>query len=197
MSDQLQQLKQELTACTHCEAHLPMGAKPIFSFSRQSKIALVSQAPGILAHNKGIPYHDPSGVRLRAWLGVDEAQFYNPDNFAILPMAFCYPGKGKSGDLPPRKEWAPLWHKRIWDVLENVQLSILIGQYAQKAYLGKTRKQNLTETVAAYEEYLPDCFPIIHPSPRNRIWLKKNAWFEADVISVLRKKVKIILNSEH
>ncbi|MEM0995144.1 MAG: uracil-DNA glycosylase family protein, partial [Bacteroidota bacterium] len=172
---------------------LPLGAKPIFNFSAHSKIVLVSQAPGALAHHSGVPYQDPSGVRLRDWLGVDETQFYRPDNFAILPMAFCYPGKGKSGDLPPRKECAPIWHQRIWAALEHIQLIVLIGQYAQKAYLGNARKKNLTQTVAAYQEYLPKFFPIVHPSPRNRIWLRKNAWFEAEVIPALRDRVKVLI----
>ncbi|MEM9886856.1 MAG: uracil-DNA glycosylase family protein [Bacteroidota bacterium] len=194
MKKQVQQLQQKLAACTYCENYLPLGANPIFSFSSQSKIALVSQAPGILAHNSGVPYQDPSGVRLRAWLDVDEATFYQPNNFAILPMAFCYPGKGKGGDLPPRKECAPIWHDRIWKTLEQVELTILIGQYAQKAYLGKTKKQNLTKTVAAFQDYLPDFFPIVHPSPRNRIWLRKNAWFEKEVIPVLQEKVSAIIH---
>ncbi|MEM9848360.1 MAG: uracil-DNA glycosylase family protein [Bacteroidota bacterium] len=193
METAIQSLKSTLSDCTHCEAHLPLGAKPIFNFSAHSKIVLVSQAPGSLAHHSGIPYQDPSGVRLRDWLGVDETQFYRPDNFAILPMAFCYPGKGKSGDLPPRKECAPIWHQRIWAALEHIQLIVLIGQYAQKAYLGNARKKNLTQTVAAYQEYLPKFFPIVHPSPRNRIWLRKNAWFEAEVIPALRDRVKVLI----
>lgn len=193
MKTAIQSLKSTLSDCTHCEAHLPLGAKPIFNFSAHSKIVLVSQAPGALAHHSGVPYQDPSGVRLRDWLGVDETQFYRPDNFAILPMAFCYPGKGKSGDLPPRKECAPIWHQRIWAALEHIQLIVLIGQYAQKAYLGNARKKNLTQTVAAYQEYLPKFFPIVHPSPRNRIWLRKNAWFEAEVIPALRDRVKVLI----
>ena len=141
MADSIAALQKQLLACTHCEAHLPLGANPIFSFSKHSKIALISQAPGVLAHKKSIPYKDPSGRRLRNWLGVDEATFYNPNHLAILPMGFCYPGKGKSGDLPPRRECDPLWHARIWEVLENIQLKIVIGQYAQQAYI-PNRKRN-------------------------------------------------------
>lgn len=185
-------LQQQLSNCTHCEAYLPLGANPIFSFSKHSKIALISQAPGVLAHEKSIPYKDPSGKRLRNWLGVDEATFYNPDNFAILPMGFCYPGKGKSGDLPPRKECAPLWHPLIWEVLENIQLKIVIGQYAQHAYL-PNRKRNLTLSVQAYQEYLPEFFPLVHPSPRNRFWLAKNPWFEEEVIPDLKRKVQELI----
>ncbi|MEM8523258.1 MAG: uracil-DNA glycosylase family protein [Bacteroidota bacterium] len=185
-------LQQQLRTCTHCEPHLSLGANPIFSFSKNSKIALISQAPGILAHEKSVPYKDPSGRRLRDWLDVDEATFYDPDNFAILPMGFCYPGKGKSGDLPPRKECAPLWHHRIWDVLDNIQLKIVIGQYAQRAYL-PNQKRNLTLSVQAYKEYLPQFFPLVHPSPRNRFWLAKNPWFEEEVIPDLREMVNGIL----
>jgi len=188
MNNQIDFLTQQLRNCTHCETQLPLGANPIFSFSEHSKIALISQAPGILAHQKSIPYKDPSGKRLRDWLDVDEATFYHTDNFAILPMGFCYPGKGKSGDLPPRKECASLWHAHIWEVLKNIQLKIVIGQYAQQTYL-RNRKRNLTLTVQAYQEYLPDFFPLVHPSPRNRFWLMKNPWFEAEVIPDLRKTI--------
>ena len=191
----MKQLQTELANCTFCEPHLPLGAKPIFQFSAKTKIALVSQAPGLLAHRSGIAYQDPSGRRLREWLAVEEATFYNPDNFGILPMGFCYPGKGKGGDLPPRKECAPLWHDRIWASLENVQLTLLIGQYAQKAYLGKSKKRNLTLTVQAYQEYLPKFFPVVHPSPRNQIWFRKNAWFEAEVVPNLQQLVKKIIEA--
>ncbi|MEM1327311.1 MAG: uracil-DNA glycosylase family protein [Bacteroidota bacterium] len=186
-------LKSELAACTFCEPHLPLGAKPIFNFSRSSKIILVSQAPGLLAHKSGVAYQDPSGVRLRAWLGVDEETFYNDQHFAIMPMGFCYPGKGKSGDLPPRKECAPLWHDRIWSQFSNVQLILLIGQYAQKAYLKERAKRTLTLTVKAYAEYLPQYFPVVHPSPRNRFWHAKNGWFEEEVIPELQRIVREII----
>lgn len=186
---EIDKLKSRISACKHCEENLACGANPIFSFSANSKIVLVSQAPGIHAHNKSIPYQDQSGVRLRSWLGVSDEVFYNPDNFAILPMGFCYPGKGKSGDLPPRKECAELWHESVWEQLQSVQLILLIGQYAQKAYLKQQRKRNLTETVKAYEAYLPKFFPLVHPSPRNQIWLKKNDWFEETVIPALQNRI--------
>jgi uracil-DNA glycosylase len=143
----MNELLREISNCTHCAECLPLGPKPILSFSDQSKILLIGQAPGTAAHNSGIAFHDPSGRRLREWLDVDEETFYNPDNFAILPMGFCYPGRGKSGDLPPRKECAPLWHDQVHAKLENVQLKLLIGQYAQKYYLGKARERTLTATV--------------------------------------------------
>ncbi len=189
----LKELINNIRCCNHCEADLPHGVNPIFSFSAKSKVVLVSQAPGIHAHTKGIPYQDQSGVRLRKWLGVSDEIFYTPDNFAILPMGFCYPGKGKSGDLPPKKECAELWHEAIWQQLHEVQLIVLIGQYAQKAYLEKRRKKSLTKTVLSYKEYLPQYFPIVHPSPRNQIWLKKNSWFEEEVIPVLQHKIKLAL----
>ncbi len=154
---------------------------------------LISQAPGILAHQKSIPYQDKSGERLRSWLGVSDEVFYNLDNFAILPMGFCYPGKGKSGDLPPRKECAPLWHNLVWQQLNHVQLTILIGQYAQQYYLKEPSSSNLTARVRAYENYLPQFFPLVHPSPLNQGWMKKNEWFEEEVLPVLRERIQVIL----
>jgi len=191
--DNITSLLSQIRACQHCTAHLPLGAKPIISFAASSKIALISQAPGIQAHNKGIPYQDQSGIRLRNWLGVDEVTFYDTKHFAILPMGFCYPGKSKSGDLPPRKECAPLWHKSVWEVLQQVELTLLIGQYAQHYYLKNLCSTNLTETVRNYEVYLPTYFPLIHPSPLNQIWLKKNTWYETEVIPALREKIRLLI----
>ena len=182
-------LLQRIRACTVCESELPCGANPIVQFSERSKIVLVSQAPGRLAHDKNLPYKDPSGRTLRRWLGVREDQFYQADNFAILPIGFCYPGKGKSGDLPPRPECAPLWHEAVWNRLQNVKLTLLIGQYAQRYYLQKQARKTLTATVHHYKDYLPDYFPIVHPSPRNGIWLRRNPWFEADVVPDLQQVV--------
>jgi len=187
------QLEKEIRQCTLCAEHLPLGPKPILSIHPESKIALISQAPGRLAHESGIPWDDPSGKRLREWLGVDEDTFYQPENFAIIPMGFCYPGKGESGDLPPRKECAPQWHPTVMNLLPNIQLSLLIGQYAQKAYLGKSRKRNLTETVRHFEEYLPNYLPLPHPSPLNARWRKKNPWFRETVLPVLRSQIHQLL----
>lgn len=195
MNIELETLQKELSACKHCEPELPLGAKPIFNFSATSKIAIIGQAPGAITHRNGLPWDDPSGIRLRNWLGVDQETFYDSKHFAIVPMGFCYPGKGKGGDLPPRKECAPLWHQRIWDTLQAVELYILIGQYAQKAYLGKSRKKNLTQTVQHFEEYLPQYFPLVHPSPRNQIWLRRNEWFEAEVIPVLQSMIQKMINN--
>lgn len=191
--EEVAHLLTQIRACQHCAAELPLGAKPIVSFSSHSKIVLVSQAPGLQAHEKGVPYQDQSGIRLRQWLGVDEVTFYDTNHFAILPMGFCYPGKAASGDLPPSKACAPLWHESVWEILQHVQLTLLIGQYAQRYYLKGQRKANLTETVRHYQDFLPNFFPLIHPSPLNQIWLKKNAWYEQEIVPVLQEKVKIIL----
>lgn len=190
------QLLTEARNCTHCAKCLPLGPRPIVSFSARTKIWLISQAPGSVVHKNGVAWLDQSGKRLRQWLGVDDATFYNPDHFGILPMGFCYPGKGKSGDLPPRPECAPLWHDRMLAAVPGTQLKILIGQYAQKAYLQTRRKRNLTETVKAFRTFQPDYFPLPHPSPRNRIWLAKHEWFEAEVVPELQLQVARILGTD-
>lgn len=184
---------QKIRDCKVCEPDLPLGAKPILEAVSGSRIILVGQAPGRMVHQSGVPWNDKSGRRLREWMGVTDPAFYDPENFGIIPMAFCYPGKGKSGDLPPRKECAPLWHEPLLAALPNIQLTLLIGNYAQKYYLGKSRKKNLTETVLSYEEYLPKYFPLVHPSPLNFRWLRNNPWFEADVISELQFQIAKIL----
>jgi len=170
-----------------------MGANPIVTAVKETKIGLISQAPGRIAHVSDLAWNDASGRRLREWLNVTDPVFYDSKNFGVLPMGFCYPGKGKSGDLPPRKECAPLWHEPLLAALPNIKIFLLIGAYAQKYYLGKTRKKNLTETVRAYEEYLPTYFPLVHPSPLNFRWLKKNPWYEEEVIPVLQEQIRKIL----
>lgn len=193
----LAQLLERIARCTHCAEQLPLGPNPVVVAHQQSKIALVSQAPSLTVHQGGIAWADKSGDRLRDWLGVDEQTFYQPEHFAILPMAFCYPGRGKSGDLPPPKACAPMWHEQIWARLEAIELVVLIGKYAQDYYLGKTAQRKLTETVRHFEDYLeqqPLPFaPIPHPSPRNNIWMAKNAWFERDVVPQLREQVAKVL----
>ena len=186
-------LIQDIKACQICKAHLPLGPKPIIWLNEKSKILIIGQAPGTKVHESGIPWNDESGKKLRNWLGVDEEQFYDPDLFGIMPMGFCYPGKGKSGDLPPRPECAPQWHQQIISGLKQVKLALLIGQYAQKYYLKNWDWMSLTETVKHYDEYLPYFFPLPHPSPRNRIWLKRNPWFEKSVVPTLQKRVKKII----
>lgn len=186
----MKKLLLEIKKCTLCLPHLENGVNPVVSVSPRSKVAIIGQAPGSVVHRTGIPWNDKSGQRLRAWMAVDDETFYDTDIFGIIPMGFCYPGKGKSGDLPPRKECAPLWHQQLFDQMKDLQLILLIGQYAQQYYLGKRRKRTLTDTVSGYEDYLPKFFPLPHPSPRNNIWLKKNAWFEETVIPDLRRKIK-------
>lgn len=189
MKDLLNQIK----ACEVCQEFLPLGPNPIVKASESAQMILIGQAPGLKVHETSVPWDDPSGVRLREWLQVEDTVFYNASKIALIPMGFCYPGKGKSGDLPPRPECAPLWHKSLIEKMPEVKLTVLIGQYAQKYYLQKKVKKNLTETVKAFQEYLPNYLPLPHPSPRNLIWLKKNAWFEEDVLPVLRQKVSEIM----
>lgn len=160
----------------------------------ESKIAIIGQAPGRLVHASGIPWDDKSGENLRNWMGISEAEFYNASKVAILPMGFCYPGTGKSGDLPPRPECAPQWHDKLWQHMPSIQLTLLIGQYAQKYYLKNKLKKSLTESVKCYREYLPDHFVLPHPSPRNNIWRAKNRWFETEVLPVLQEKVHQVMN---
>jgi len=170
-----------------------LGPRPIIAAHPKSKIAIIGQAPGAKVHQTGVPWDDPSGKKLREWLNVTEQQFYNKQLFALIPMGFCYPGKGKSGDLPPRPECAPKWHNPLMDQMPNLDLIILIGQYAQNHYLGDTMKKNLTETVNNYNIYLPKYFVLPHPSPRNRFWLQKNPWFGKQVLPELQKRVNALI----
>lgn len=176
--------------CKVCEPFLEDGVRPVFTIHPKARILIVGQAPGRKVHLSGLPWADASGKRLRQWLGVTEEVFYDASIFAILPMGFCFPGTGKSGDLPPRKECAPLWHETMLRFMPNIELILLIGQYAQAYYLGKNKMKNLTETVKHYAAYLPKYLPLPHPSPRNQIWLKKNAWYEEEVVPFLKDKVK-------
>lgn len=189
----MEKLVSEVVACRFCEPDLPLGPRPVFSIHPKSRILIVGQAPGTKVHATGIPWNDPSGNELRRWLQVDRETFYNPEIFGIMPMGFCYPGKGKSGDLPPRAECAPKWHSVLRVMMPEVKLTLLIGSYAQAYYLGVGRKKTLTETVRAWEDYQPSFFPLVHPSPRNRIWMKRNPWFESEVLEFLRENVKQII----
>ncbi|MEH6704087.1 MAG: uracil-DNA glycosylase family protein [Galbibacter orientalis] len=189
----MQKLLQEISQCQVCAEYLPLEPRPVLRVTKKSKILIIGQAPGLKVHTSGIDWDDQSGKKLRTWLGVDNYTFYNSDNFGILPMGFCYPGKAKSGDLPPRPECKPQWHDKVVKQLESVELTILVGQYAQKSYLKDRFEKNLTETVRKYNEFLPEFLPIPHPSPTNRFWIAKNKWFETDVIPILQQKVKEIL----
>jgi len=185
----LDTLLSEIRACRLCEAHLPLGPRPVLRASSTARILIVGQAPGRRVHETGIPWNDPSGDRLRNWLDMTREQFYDERHIAIVPAGLCYPGSGQRGDAPPRPECAPLWHPQLRALMPKIQLTLLIGQYAQAYYLGKRRKKSLRETVQAYQDYLPEFLPLPHPSPRNQLWLKQNPWFEAEVIPLLRVQV--------
>ena len=184
----MQDLLYDIRNCSLCKAHLPLGPRPVVTAHANAKIVIIGQAPGTKVHASGIPWDDASGKQLRSWLDVTPEEFYDAHNFAIVPMGFCYPGRGGGGDLPPRPECAPKWHGQLFEFMPNVEMVLLIGMYAQKYYLRKQAKKTLTETVANYQEYLPDYFPLPHPSPRNRFWLTKNPWFQTDILPILKSK---------
>ena len=192
----MQDLLTQIRSCTQCATHLPLGPRPVLQISASSKILVVGQAPGTKVHASGIPWDDQSGKELRKWLDVDADLFYNTDIFGIMPMGFCYPGRGKGGDLPPRTECAPTWHAQVLACMPEIQLVLLIGQYAQRYYLPIGRGQTLAATVRNFEAYLPIFFPLVHPSPRNKIWQKKNTWFEETVVPALRNRVHAILETK-
>jgi uracil-DNA glycosylase len=189
----MDKLLSEIRNCTVCNEFLPNDPKPIIQASNVSKIVIIGQAPGQKVQDSSIPWNDASGNNLREWLGVDRQTFYNEKVFALMPMGFCFPGHGKSGDLPPRPECAPLWHQQLLKSMPEIELTLLIGQYAQKYYLKSSAKVSLTETVKNYKEYLPSYIPLPHPSPRNNIWQKKNKWFKESLLQVLQEKVELIL----
>ena len=181
---------REARACRLCERHLPLGPKPVFLAGRAARLLVVGQAPGRRVHESGIPWNDASGDQLRAWLAMDRGAFYDATRVAIVPSGLCYPGTVNGADLAPRPECAPLWQPRFRAALPGVRLTLLVGRYAQNHYLSLTKKSSLSGAVRAYDEYLPDYFPLPHPSWRNRQWLKKNPWFENEVIPALKERVK-------
>lgn len=185
----MKKLVKEILKCENCINFLPLGPRPVVQLGTHSKIIIIGQAPGRKVHETGIPWNDASGRKLREWMGVDEATFYNADQFSIVGMGFCYPGKGISGDLSPRPECAPLWHEKILKKINSDPLILLIGQYAQRYYLKKDLKINITETVRNFDEYLPKYFPLPHPSPRNQNWVKINPWFMDFVVPQLREEI--------
>ena len=193
-SNQIEQLLIAVHACKICEPDLKDGVRPVLQVDSQAKILIAGQAPGSKVHATGIPFDDPSGDRLREWMGVSKKTFYDATQIAILPMAFCYPGKGKSGDLPPRPICAETWRAKCLEAMPNIQLIIIIGQYAQAWHLEKLEK-NLTETVRNWQAYGEGVLPLPHPSPRNNIWLKKNPWFVEDVIPSLQSRVAKALST--
>ncbi len=185
-------LLAEVRACTICAEHLPLGPRPVLQIHPNAKILIAGQAPGRKVHESGVPFDDASGNRLREWLGVTREAFYDPQQFAILPMGFCFPGTGKSGDLPPRPECEPAWRKQLLEQLHDLKMTLVLGKYAQDYHFGKS-KSSLTELVKSWRTSWPDKVPLPHPSPRNNIWLRRNPWFEAELLPTLRKRVSEVL----
>jgi len=191
----LDTLLAEARACRLCEAHLPLGPRPVVRARATARLLIVGQAPGTKVHETGIPFNDPSGDRLRAWLGLTREEFYDERLVAFIATGFCYPGRDASGgDLPPRPECAPLWHPKLRPELRRLELTVLVGRHAQDFYLGARRGKSVTDTVRAWREYLPEFLPTPHPSWRNNAWLKKNPWFEAKLVPDLRGRVRAIMN---
>ncbi|HEY8593749.1 MAG TPA: uracil-DNA glycosylase family protein [Devosiaceae bacterium] len=190
MKENLSTLLGEIAGCAHCAAHLPLGPRPVVRAAPTARLMIVGQAPGTRVHESGIPFNDRSGDRLRDWLQMPPEVFYDSSKVAIVPMGFCYPGvDARGGDLPPRPECAPLWHPRLMPHLRELRLTLLVGQYAQARYLGKRRARNLTETVRAWADYLPEFVPLPHPSWRTTGWQKKNPWFDAELLPELRRLI--------
>ena len=190
-----ERLLAEIRACRECAAFLPHGPRPVLQAHPDARVLIVSQAPGRRVHASGIPFDDKSGEKLRDWLGIDEPTFHDERKVAIVPMAFCYPGKGASGDLPPRRECAPRWHPLLLPRLRNIELTLAIGGYAIDALLGQRKRATLTDTVLAWREYLDtNVLPLPHPSPRNTAWFVHNPWFEREAIPALRERVRELLS---
>jgi uracil-DNA glycosylase len=194
MSRALAKLSAEARACTVCSAALRLGPRPVFRVSATARLLIVGQAPGTKVHETGIPWNDASGDRLRDWLRLDRATFYDESRIAIVPMGFCYPGvDARGGDRPPRKECAPTWHPRFLKLMPAIEMTLLVGLYAQAHYLGDRRKGSLTDTVRAFRDYGSNVLPLPHPSWRNTGWLKKNPWFETELLPALRRRVTNLL----
>lgn len=186
------ELVAQVRRCRTCAGSLPLEPRPVIQIAESARVLVVGQAPGRRVHDTGLPFNDPSGDRLRAWMGIDRATFYDERELAILPMGFCYPGTGKSGDLPPRPECAPAWRALLLERLKHLQLTLVIGQYAQAWHLPGP-KTSVTERVQRWQEVWPMMLPLPHPSPRNNLWLRRNPWFEREVIPELQDRVRAIL----
>ena len=189
----LEALLTAVRACRACEAYLPLGPRPVLRAAATARILIVGQAPGARVHKTGIPWDDPSGERLRAWMGVSKDDFYDESRIAIIPMGYCYPGRGRGGDLPPRGECAKLWLGKLLARLPSIELTLLIGQHAQRHFLGQRRKATLAETLKAWVQYAPDYIPLPHPSPRNTPWLQRNSGFQQELLPELRKRIDGLL----
>jgi uracil-DNA glycosylase len=193
MPVKLQKLLKEVRACTLCAEHFPHGPRPVVQANATARILIAGQAPGRKVHESGVPFDDQSGERLRAWMGIDREMFYDARAIAILPMGFCYPGTGSAGDLPPRRECAPQWRDRLLASMPNIELTLVIGQYAQDWHLPDATTTTLTDTVQDWRRWWPHILPLPHPSPRNNIWLKANPWFIRDVVPALQTRVGDVL----
>ncbi len=190
MTDPLDGLRAEIAACRVCAAALPAGCRPVARLGANASLLIISQAPGTRAHASGVPFEDPSGNRLRQWTGLSKEVFYDTSRVAIMPMGLCFPGTGKTGDLPPRRECAPLWHERILAQLPARRLTLLVGAYAQRRYLPTARKLPMTEIVRGYAGYGPEFFPLPHPSWRSNVWMMRNPWFEVEILPALRARLE-------
>jgi uracil-DNA glycosylase len=193
----VKKLLSQISQCAICAACLPHPPRPVLSVGVRSRILIVGQAPGRHVHDSGVPWQDRSGDNLRTWLGVEKETFYDSNLFALMPMGFCYPGKGKSGDLPPRPECAPHWHPQLLALMKSVRLTLLIGQYSQAYYLSERVEESLTGTVQHFRDFLPQFLPLPHPSPRNGIWLRRNPWFEQELLPVLKTIVSQELKNKN
>jgi uracil-DNA glycosylase len=190
--DSLDDLLSAVRACRACARHLPLGPRPILQAHAAARILIVGHAPGLRAHTTGVPWDDRSGDRLRDWMGVDKDTFYDASRVAIIPMGYCYPGRAKGGDMPPRRECADLWLERLLAHLPALELTLLVGQYAQRHFLGGSRKPSLTQTTKSWRDYGPRNFPLPHPSPRNQPWLVRHPWFERDLVPALRARISML-----
>ena len=188
----LSSLLTEVRACTICEAHLPLGPRPVLELHPKARVLIAGQAPGRKVHDSGVPFDDASGNRLREWLGVTREVFYDPEQVAILPMGFCFPGSGRSGDLPPRPECPPAWREQLLGRLRHLEMTLVLGKYAQ-VYHFEDVSSSLTELVKSWRAYWPSVVPLPHPSPRNNLWLRRNPWFEVELLPALRKRLADVL----
>lgn len=190
---ELDSISRQIRECRICEDHLPLSPKPVFRVSSSAKLLIVGQAPSAMVQSSGELWSDATGMRLRGWLGVDRNTFNQQADIAAVPMGFCYPGRGASGELPPRSECAQTWHPQLFPLMTDVKLIILVGHYAHAYFLGEERKKSLTDTVRAYADYAPRYFPIPHPNPGNTIWFNQNPWFEKEVVPELKRRVAEVL----
>ncbi len=186
-------LLKAVRGCRACEEHLPLGPRPVLQVGSGARVLIVGQAPGARVHASGIPWDDASGERLRDWMGIDKPTFYDDSQIAIIPMGYCYPGRGGGGDLPPRRECADLWLDQLLARLPRVELTLLIGLYAQRHFLAARRQSSLTETVRSWQDHAPTYFPLPHPSARNTPWFRSHPWFERDLVPMLRARVHALL----